>query len=224
MNDVNTPADRAARPYHHGHLREEMLRIAVELAAEGGPSAIALREVARRAGVTPSAAYRHFSGQEDLVAAVRAETLRQLSASMAAAVAAAQALRGQSALESRILAAGRGYFAFATTSQMLFRSLSSGFTLPVEEVGESSDGPFDLLLELVQRWLAVESPVDPAGEPGAGYGEAAFADAVALWSSVHGLSVLCTSGALLDLPRARQQELLETTLAISVRGLSRSPR
>lgn len=208
-----------------------MLRIAVELAAEGGPGAIALREVARRAGVTPSAAYRHFSGQEELVEAVRAETLRQLSTAMGAAVAAAEAPPGGSHLESQLLAAGRGYFAFATTSQMLFRSLSSGFALPLENVGETAAEPFDLLLDLVQRWEAESRVGAPdrgqqdaqQDEAGDGSGEqGAFADAVALWSAVHGISVLCTSGALQHLPAGQQDALLERTLTTSVRGLRAS--
>lgn len=217
MNTVNTADGHSARPYHHGYLREEMVRIAVELAAEGGPSAIALREVARQAGVTPSAAYRHFSGQEALVEAVRTETLRQLAASMTEAVTAAQPLPGQSEFESQLLAAGRGYFAFATTSQMLFRSLHSGFVLPVEDVGEG-DGPFDLLLDLVQRRGAQSPSGDLTG--GVAGEDAVFAEAVGLWSAVHGLSVLCTSGALQDLPVERQSALLESTLQIAVRGLA----
>src|SRR6266478_9649084 len=53
-------AMRRPKPYHHGHLREVLLQAAIQLIAEVGPAAFPLREVARRAGVSHDAPYRHF--------------------------------------------------------------------------------------------------------------------------------------------------------------------
>jgi AcrR family transcriptional regulator len=44
-------ASAAERPYHHGNLAEALVDAALEMAAEGGPDAVVLREVARRVGV-----------------------------------------------------------------------------------------------------------------------------------------------------------------------------
>src|SRR5258708_1069703 len=66
------------KPYHHGNLREELLEAAIRLIAEVGPTAFTLREVARRAGVSHNAPYRHFRDRDDLMPAVAAQAFREL--------------------------------------------------------------------------------------------------------------------------------------------------
>lgn len=58
----------ARRGYHHGNLREALLEGARQLVAERGPQAFSLTEAARRAGVSPSAPYRHFKDREEVLA------------------------------------------------------------------------------------------------------------------------------------------------------------
>src|ERR1700733_1843655 len=70
------------RPYHHGNLRETLLQGAVCVIAEVGPSAFTLREVARRAGVSHNAPYRHFRDKDALLAAVATEGFLELTRSM----------------------------------------------------------------------------------------------------------------------------------------------
>ena len=70
------------KPYHHGNLREALLVAAIRLIGEVGPTAFTLREVARRAGVSHNAPYRHFRDKEDLMAAVATEGYRELTAAM----------------------------------------------------------------------------------------------------------------------------------------------
>ena len=64
---------KKARPYHHGHLKTALLEAALGLIREVGPTAFTLREVARRAGVSHNAPYRHFRDREELLAAVATE-------------------------------------------------------------------------------------------------------------------------------------------------------
>ena len=73
-----------ARPYHHGDLRRALVEAAVETIEDVGPTAMSLREVARRAGVTHPAVLYHFGDKAGLLTAVAVkgyrlmgETLRQ---------------------------------------------------------------------------------------------------------------------------------------------------
>lgn len=56
------------RGYHNGNLKEALIEAALVLFREKGPTGFTLSEAAKRAGVTPAAAYRHFEGREDLIA------------------------------------------------------------------------------------------------------------------------------------------------------------
>ena len=58
----------AKRGYHHGNLRQALVEAALRLIEVKGPTGFTLSEAAKQAGVTPAAVYRHFEGQEDLIA------------------------------------------------------------------------------------------------------------------------------------------------------------
>jgi AcrR family transcriptional regulator len=76
---------RGRDAYHHGNLRGEMLRFAEEGIAERGPAALSLREVARRAGVSHSAATHHFGDKAGLLTALAVDGLTDLAARLEAA-------------------------------------------------------------------------------------------------------------------------------------------
>lgn len=67
-------------PYHHGDLRATLLREAAVMLAEGGSEAVTMRALASRAGVSRTAAYRHFDSKADLLAAVAEEGFSRLAA------------------------------------------------------------------------------------------------------------------------------------------------
>src|SRR5882724_2604641 len=72
-------------PYHHGDLRAACLRAARELLEADGSAGLSLRALARRAGVSPTAPYRHFANREALVSAIAAEGYRELAGRLAGA-------------------------------------------------------------------------------------------------------------------------------------------
>src|SRR3981081_3161087 len=67
------------KPYHHGNLREVLLDAAIRLISEVGPAGFTLREVARRAGVSHNAPYRHFRDRDDLMATVATQGFQELT-------------------------------------------------------------------------------------------------------------------------------------------------
>src|ERR1700754_277868 len=58
------------RGYHHGDLREDLVRAALELIKEKGPAGFTFADAARWAGVSPAAPYRHFRDREQVLADV----------------------------------------------------------------------------------------------------------------------------------------------------------
>src|SRR6185369_3100540 len=64
--------------YHHGDLREAALRKAAEILENEGLESLSLREVARRAGVSHNAPYRHFPDRDGLLVALVEEGFQML--------------------------------------------------------------------------------------------------------------------------------------------------
>ncbi|WP_027284959.1 TetR-like C-terminal domain-containing protein [Rubritepida flocculans] len=71
------------KPYHHGDLRSALLDAADALLDQGGDGAVSLREAARMAGVSATAAYRHFADKEALLAALAARHFAEFGAALA---------------------------------------------------------------------------------------------------------------------------------------------
>src|SRR5256885_7264933 len=75
---------RVAKRYHHGDLRRTLIDAALRIVEQAGPGALSLRELARHAGVSHAAPYRHFASREALLAALAVEGFRGLRAQMQA--------------------------------------------------------------------------------------------------------------------------------------------
>jgi len=196
-----------AKPYHHENLRQTLIEAAVALVGEVGPRAFTLREVARRAGVSHNAPYRHFASKDELLLAVASEGFERLTATMQRSVA-----KGATALE-RLELCGCGYVEFALRWPHHFLVM---FDLPKglakdcagEPVGMNAFGVLLSSIEAAQ--LAGELPaVDPMPQ------------ALTAWSLVHGIAKLGVSG---NLPMGRAATLEFTRRATEVlgRGLQRS--
>jgi AcrR family transcriptional regulator len=112
----------APKPYHHGDLRRGLIDAALELAEEGGPEAVSVREAARRAGVSAGAPFRHFESRDALMTAVAEEAQRRFRAEIETALAAAPAgdpLR-------RFRSFGLAYLRWAMKNPAHFEIISSG--------------------------------------------------------------------------------------------------
>ncbi|MEM8933179.1 MAG: TetR/AcrR family transcriptional regulator, partial [Acidobacteriota bacterium] len=77
---------RAPRSYHHGDLRAALVDAAARLLEDDGATALSLRSVAREAGVSHTAPYRHFRDKHELLEAVAASGFRALEARLDAVV------------------------------------------------------------------------------------------------------------------------------------------
>jgi AcrR family transcriptional regulator len=172
----------SVRPYHHGDLRTALLRAAEILISEVGPSAFTLREVARRAGVSHNAPYRHFKSREDLLLAVAAEGLERLHTTMTERMECGASPR------ERLVLCGCGYVEFALRWPQHFIVMFDLAGLRHEE----RDGKripsiaFQVLFDAITA--AQQAGVLPIGDP--------LPLAWTAWSMVHGIAKLAAGGNL----------------------------
>src|SRR5437667_9787193 len=73
---------RGERGYHHGNLKEALVRAALELIAQKGPSGFTFAEAARWAGVSAAAPYRHFRDRDELLADVALRGYQQFATAL----------------------------------------------------------------------------------------------------------------------------------------------
>ena len=164
------------RPYHRLNLKSSLLDSAVALVGEVGPQAFTLREVARRAGVSHNAPYRHFRDKDDLLAAVAAQGFDRLTEQMHKAMA-----KGVTAAE-RLSLAGRGYVQFALQwPQHVLVMFET--PVPVDERPEHAQAAQRAFQTLLDAIAAVQAEGGlPEGDP--------QTFAIVAWSGVHGLAKL----------------------------------
>jgi AcrR family transcriptional regulator len=199
-------------PYHHGSLRSALVDAGVQLAREGGPGAIVLREVARRIGVSPNAAYRHFADLPELSDAVADAALAALADSMRRELSA---LGDTADPLLTLLAVGRGYVHFALAEPGLFAAAFSRAKDHIDPDLETPDGQrtasgmlHDALDGLAAAGLLAPQDREPA--------------VTMAWAAVHGLSTLLL-GPLGAVPPADREPLIDATLALVCRGLTSRP-
>ncbi|MDQ3264449.1 MAG: TetR/AcrR family transcriptional regulator [Myxococcota bacterium] len=170
--------------YHHGALREALLKAASELVSSEGISALTLREVARRAGVTHAAPYHHFKDRPALLAALGQEGFDGLHHAMRAEMERA----GDDPL-ARFAATGRGYLKFALEKPSHLRVMFSAELGPKDAhpgLLEAGERAFGALLEASR-----EAILSLGGDEAK-----AYEYALAGWSGVHGLAMLWLDGPL----------------------------
>lgn len=159
--------------------RDRLIEVATSLLDDGGPAAVTLREVGRRAGLSHNAPYKHFTDKNDLLAVVAAGELRLLAGRVAEAAAPESGA-------GRIAAALRVYVAWASSHPERFRLVFGAWPGTHEELGAAADAAVAAITEVVataqaeDRSLAVDT-----------------GRLVALvWSSAHGMVALDLAGHL----------------------------
>jgi AcrR family transcriptional regulator len=161
------------RAYHHGDLPAALIQSARALLAEGGTEALSLRAVARRAGVSAMAPYRHFPDKEALLAEVAADGFRDRRATL-------EAVDGSAAPGQALVEQGVAYVCFACAHPALFRLMfgppRAGWHPALKRDGGHAHS-------VLARRVAAET-----AEP------ERHSRTLACWSLVHGLASLIIDG------------------------------
>jgi len=197
-------APRRPNRYHHGDLPQALLDAALRIVKTQGTEALTLRAVARLAGVSQAAPYRHFANKEAILAAVAEDGFRSLMAAMRESVQAC----GDIPL-ARLRAVGIGYVTFATSHPSHFRVMFGR--------GMADRSAFPTLRQVASDTLAmVVAAIVDCQRAGLVRPEEPAEDlALTAWSSVHGLSALLVEGVL-DRPAAEVAEMVTRDLFLGL--------
>src|SRR6266487_2445554 len=139
-------AAKRAAPYHHGSLREAMLRAAESILERDGIGGLTLRAAAREAGVSHAAPKNHFGDVMGLLSDLAALGFARFRATMEAHI------RKSDPARARLEAIGRGYVTFARAHPdlflLMFRSERLDFTRPA--LRSAADAALDVLAGTVR--------------------------------------------------------------------------
>ncbi len=215
MSGIGEAPSRAT--YRHGDLRAALLAAGIELARDGGPNAVVLREATRRAGVSPNAAYRHFTDRQALLAAVSDAAQALVADAMEEEMRHAEESSAGSPValaHARLRAVGSGYLSFARAEPGLFHAAFSvptalGTSDSPSKAGSGGRTPYQLLTDALDA-LAAAGELPPDRRPHAEF---------LAWSSVHGLATLMIDGPLRGLPPELVAGVEDRLLDMVAKGL-----
>jgi len=196
------------RGYHHGNLKEALVRAALELIAEKGPAGFTFAEAARWAGVSAAAPYRHFRDRDDLVADVALRGYQQFAEALSHAWA-----DGRPDVHVAFDRLGKAYLNFARTEPAYYSAMFEG-GIPLEAnpaLREAGERAFGVLRNAVEQLIAT---MPAAARP------PAMMMALHIWTMAHGIASLFGRGdnGRRSLPMS-PEELLEAAVLIYLRGL-----
>ena len=170
--------------YHHGDLKNALIKVGIQILSKEGLWGLSLRRVAKKAGVSHTAPYAHFADKQALIAAISTEGYHQLYKQLTAAVETNHVNP-----QNMLVEVGWAYVQFALKDPELFKVMFSGVIEQEKDYPdfrEISQKNFQLLLGIIKTYqesgLLAPEPVDLV--------------AVRLWSVVHGFIMLLLEGQI----------------------------
>jgi AcrR family transcriptional regulator len=174
---MSHPARKPRHSYHHGDLREALIKAALAEAEQGGPEAVNIKALAKTLGVSQPAPYRHFADREALLVAVTAEAFRQFNTVLRQAVAAPSRRSKLSRLAQAALVFG---LERSGIYRLMFASQTMACAAEDSELHVAAHETYALLLD------ALDGPRDRLRER----------HALQIWASLHGVVMLAQQGLL----------------------------
>jgi AcrR family transcriptional regulator len=189
--------------YHHGDLRDALVKGALAEAEQGGPEAISLKALAKQLGVSQPAPYRHFADREALLEAVTAEAFRQFNAVLRESI-------GKPSKHSKLSRLAQAALAFGLRRNGIYRLMFASRTMACSpkgsELHNAAMETFDLLLE------SLEAPA---------VGFLRERQALKIWAALHGVVMLAEQGLLTgQVAQISREELVEEIVEQSKLALS----
>jgi AcrR family transcriptional regulator len=202
------PGGGEGRGYHHGNLKEALIRAALQLIAEKGPAGFTFAEAARWAGVSPAAPYRHFRDRDELLASVALQGFERFAAMLATAWN-----DGRPDPSKAFDNLGKAYLAFARSEPAYYSAMfEAGVPLDTSpELRAAGDRAFAVLRDATEKLIATMPPKERPP---------VLMMALHIWALSHGIASLFGRGdsARRSLPMSAE-ELLEAGMLLYLRGL-----
>jgi AcrR family transcriptional regulator len=198
----NTPKHE---PYHHGNLHATLLEAARALVEEVGIDGFSLRELARRAGVSPAAPYHHFKDKAALIQALAGESQARLG------IASLDAIKGIQDPMQKLSMLGVAYVLYAFEHPSEFRIMfRQELRSPLGELEQPDTKPDPAFVLLKQTLIECRDAgcIPIPGE------KALELASINMWALVHGLATLIIDGPLSQTIRTTDQ-VIELTRQIT---------
>lgn len=177
---------KCTTPYHHGDLRDALVCAAEKLLEDRGAAGLSLREVAKLAGVSHAAPYRHFRSKSELLEAVAKAGFEQL-ASFVATVKSDHP--GEP--DRQLMAAGQAYVEWAIANpertRLMYGGMMKSDTVP-EDLHEAAESAYEAIYQVM----------DEGRKTGIFGGTDTDSMVVSAWSLVHGLTMLLLGSGKLN--------------------------
>jgi AcrR family transcriptional regulator len=206
-----TSGDRASRDsYHHGNLREALIQTALRLIAERGLAGFAFAEVARAAGVSPAAPYRHFRDRNALLAEVARQGYERLADALEQAWN-----EGRPDPVAAIENCGKAYLGFARREPAAYAAMFESGVTPDDDplLPQASERAFAVLRRAAEAACGTHRT--------GGARPPALMVALHIWSLSHGIASLFVGHG--DMARRKlpmpPEDLLEAGLLVYMQSL-----
>lgn len=177
--------EKSAKTYHHGDLREALIKKAIEMIAENGVESVTMRSLGQQLGVSRAAPYRHFEGKVALLTAVATQGYTQLQTAMK------NACTHSDELLTCYYKTGEAYIRFATENPTLYHLMFGEKSVSREtapHLAEAADNAFATLQTIIEQ--CQQASLLKVGNP--------CLLAYATWAMVHGVASLIIDGQLHD--------------------------
>ncbi len=190
--------------YHHGDLAETLMEAALRHIAAEGTESLSLRALAREAGVSATAPYRHFPSKQCLFAALATRGFRELERATRAG------MHPEMALEERFRAMGRAYVDYAvnnpTSYNLMFGSMLADFS-DYPELERAGADCYSVVLEVLEELIEAREMDMTAVQLGG-----------VIWAGVHGLASLLINKTAVTDADENQSSLHRRSLAYVARN------
>jgi AcrR family transcriptional regulator len=172
------------RGYHHGNLKEALIRAALALIAQKGPAGVTFAEAARWAGVSPAAPYRHFRDRDELLADVARRGFEQFEDALAGAWGS-----GRPDVFTAFDRIGKAHLQFARSEPPYYYAmLEAGILLESSpELREAGESAFNVLRQATETTHRHHAGTKPSAGPDDGTAHLGVIarDCFAIWSRRH---------------------------------------